>query len=88
MELLSNLDIGFHAALSLNNLVFCFIGVLVGTAIGMLPGLGPLATIAMLLPLTYTLEPVTGLIMIARIYYGAQYRVSTTAILVNLPGES
>ena len=88
MELLSNLDIGFHAALSLNNLVFCFIGVLVGTAIGMLPGLGPLATIAMLLPLTYTLEPVTGLIMIAGIYYGAQYGGSTTAILVNLPGES
>ena len=88
MEFLSNLDIGFHAALSLNNLLFCFIGVVVGTAIGMLPGLGPLATIAMLLPLTYTLEPVSGLIMIAGIYYGAQYGGSTTAILVNLPGES
>lgn len=88
MELLTNLDIGFQAALSLHNLMFCFIGVLVGTAIGMLPGLGPLATIAMLLPLTYTLEPVSGLIMIAGIYYGAQYGGSTTAILVNLPGES
>lgn len=88
MELLHNLDIGFEAALSLTNLAFCFIGVLVGTAIGILPGLGPLATIAMLLPLTYSLEPVTGLIMIAGIYYGAQYGGSTTAILVNLPGES
>jgi len=88
MEFFNNLDIGFHAALSLNNLLFCFIGVMVGTAIGMLPGLGPLATIAMLLPLTYTLEPVSGLIMIAGIYYGAQYGGSTTAILVNLPGES
>jgi putative tricarboxylic transport membrane protein len=88
MDLFTNLGIGFDAALSLNNLTFCFIGVLVGTAIGILPGLGPLATIAMLLPLTYSLEPVTGLIMIAGIYYGAQYGGSTTAILVNLPGES
>ena len=88
MELLSNLQLGFYAALSINNLVFCLIGVMVGTAVGMLPGLGPLATIAMLLPLTYTLDPVTGLIMIAGIYYGAQYGGSTTAILVNLPGES
>ena len=88
MEFLSNLELGFNAALSINNLVFCLIGVVVGTAVGMLPGLGPLATIAMLLPLTYTLEPVTGLIMIAGIYYGAQYGGSTTAILVNLPGES
>ena len=88
MDLFTNLGIGFDAALSLNNLTFCFVGVLVGTAIGILPGLGPLATIAMLLPLTYSLEPVTGLIMIAGIYYGAQYGGSTTAILVNLPGES
>ncbi|MCJ9669431.1 MULTISPECIES: tripartite tricarboxylate transporter permease [unclassified Neorhizobium] len=88
MDLFNNLGIGFDAALSLNNLTFCFVGVLVGTAIGILPGLGPLATIAMLLPLTYSLEPVTGLIMIAGIYYGAQYGGSTTAILVNLPGES
>ena len=88
MDLLNNLGLGFEAALSLNNLTFCFIGVLVGTAIGILPGLGPLATIAMLLPLTYPLPPVTGLIMIAGIYYGAQYGGSTTAILVNIPGES
>ncbi|WP_225028205.1 tripartite tricarboxylate transporter permease [Xinfangfangia pollutisoli] len=88
MELFDNLLIGFHSALSLTNLAFCLIGVMVGTAIGILPGLGPLATIAMLLPLTYTLAPVTGLIMIAGIYYGAQYGGSTTAILVNLPGES
>jgi len=88
VDLYNNLGIGFETALSLHNLAFCFIGVLVGTAIGILPGLGPLATIAMLLPLTYSLEPVTGLIMIAGIYYGAQYGGSTTAILVNLPGES
>ena len=88
MEFLNHLGLGFEAALSLNNLTFCFIGVLVGTAIGILPGLGPLATIAMLLPLTYSLDPVTGLIMISGIYYGAQYGGSTTAILVNLPGES
>lgn len=88
MDLLNGLSIGLTAALTLSNLGYCFLGVLVGTAIGILPGLGPLATIAMLLPITYTLEPVTGLIMIAGIYYGAQYGGSTTAILVNLPGES
>jgi putative tricarboxylic transport membrane protein len=88
MELLANLELGFEAALSLHNLAYCFLGVLVGTAIGVLPGLGPIATIAMLLPITYTLEPVTALIMLSGIYYGAQYGGSTTAILVNLPGES
>jgi putative tricarboxylic transport membrane protein len=88
MEIISNLQIGMAAALSLTNLAYCFLGVLIGTAIGILPGLGPLATIAMLLPITYPLEPVTGLIMLAGIYYGAQYGGSTTAILVNLPGES
>lgn len=88
MEFLNNLALGFETAFSLTNLMFCFIGVLVGTAIGILPGLGPLATIAMLLPLTYALPPVSGLIMIAGIYYGAQYGGSTTAILVNIPGES
>ena len=72
MDLFHNLDVGFQAALSLNNLTFCFIGVLVGTAIGILPGLGPLATIAMLLPLTYSLEPVSALIMLSGIDYGAQ----------------
>jgi putative tricarboxylic transport membrane protein len=66
----------------------CFIGVLLGTAIGVLPGLGPIATIAMLLPATFALPPVSALIMLAGIYYGAQYGGSTTAILINLPGES
>lgn len=88
MDIVSNLSLGFSISLTLYNLAFCFIGVLLGTAIGVLPGLGPLATISMLLPLTYTLEPVSSLIMLAGIYYGAQYGGSTTAILVNLPGES
>ncbi len=88
MEMLNHLASGFDTALTLQNIFFCFVGVLLGTAIGVLPGLGPLATIAMLLPLTYSLEPVSALIMLSGIYYGAQYGGSTTAILVNLPGES
>jgi TctA family transporter len=88
MELLSNLELGFSVALSFQNLFYCFIGVLLGTLIGVLPGLGPLATIAMLLPITFGLPPVSALIMLAGIYYGAQYGGSTTAILINLPGES
>jgi putative tricarboxylic transport membrane protein len=88
MELLSNLALGFDAALTLTNLTYCLIGVFLGTAIGVLPGLGPVATIAMLLPATFTLPPITSLIMLSGIYYGAQYGGSTTAILVNLPGES
>ncbi len=88
MDLLANLSLGFSVALSPANLFFCLLGALVGTLIGVLPGIGPLATIAMLLPLTYHLEPVTALIMLAGIYYGAQYGSSTTAILVNLPGET
>jgi TctA family transporter len=88
MELLNNLLLGFQVALSWQNLWFCFIGVLLGTLIGVLPGIGPLATIAMLLPITFTLPPVASLIMLAGIYYGAQYGGSTTAILVNIPGES
>ncbi|EIM30112.1 tripartite tricarboxylate transporter permease [Microvirga lotononidis] len=88
MTMFANLTAGFEAALSLQNSLFCFIGVTLGTAIGVLPGLGPLATIAMLLPLTYALEPISALIMLSGIYYGAQYGGSTTAILVNLPGES
>ncbi|BBK32301.1 TctA family transporter [Stella humosa] len=88
MELLDNLALGFGVAVSPTNLFFCLVGALVGTLIGVLPGIGPLATIAMLLPLTYHLEPVTALIMLAGIYYGAQYGSSTTAILVNLPGET
>ena len=88
MELFHNLIFGFSVALSLQNLLYCFIGCLLGTLIGVLPGIGPLATIAMLLPITFTLPPVAALIMLAGIYYGAQYGGSTTAILVNLPGET
>ena len=88
MELLSNLALGFETALTPLNLAFCFLGVLLGTLIGVLPGIGPTATIAMLLPITFGLPPVSALIMLAGIYYGAQYGGSTTAILINLPGES
>ena len=86
-ELLSNLSLGFGVALAGVNILYCFIGVLLGTLIGVLPGIGPVATIAMLLPATFVLPPVSALIMLAGIYYGAQYGGSTTAILVNLPGE-
>ena len=89
MEVFSNLGLGFATAFTLENLFYCFIGCLLGTLVGVLPGIGPLATIAMLLPITYQLsDPTTALIMLAGIYYGAQYGGSTTAILVNLPGES
>jgi putative tricarboxylic transport membrane protein len=88
MELLNNLAIGFGVAMTPANLGFALIGALIGTLIGVLPGIGPIATIAMLLPLTFHLEPVSGLIMLAGIFYGAQYGGSTTAILVNLPGET
>ncbi|MBT9549508.1 MAG: tripartite tricarboxylate transporter permease [Hydrogenophaga sp.] len=88
MDLINNLALGFGVAFTLQNLVYAFIGCLLGTLIGVLPGIGPLATIAMLLPATYGLPPVAALIMLAGIYYGAQYGGSTTAILVNLPGES
>ncbi|YBV97638.1 tripartite tricarboxylate transporter permease [Phyllobacteriaceae bacterium JZ32] len=88
MELFSNLALGFATAASPWNLVFCLIGVLLGTLIGVLPGIGATATIAMLLPITFQLEPVSALIMLAGIYYGAQYGGSTTAILINMPGES
>ena len=87
-ELLSNLALGFSVALTLNNLMYCFIGCMLGTLIGVLPGIGPIATIAMLLPATFALPAESSLIMLAGIYYGAQYGGSTTAILVNLPGES
>lgn len=86
--LLDNLALGFSIALSLQNLGLAFLGCLVGTLIGVLPGVGPIATIAMLLPITFGLPPVGALIMLAGIYYGAQYGGSTTAILVNLPGEA
>jgi TctA family transporter len=88
MEIFSNLALGFDTAFTLTNLFYCLLGVFVGTAVGVLPGLGPTATIAMLLPITFGLPPVSALIMLAGIYYGAQYGGSTTAILVNLPGES
>jgi putative tricarboxylic transport membrane protein len=88
MELLSNLSLGFGVAFTPINLMYAFIGCVLGTLIGVLPGIGPVATIAMLLPATYALPPVSALIMLAGIYYGAQYGGSTTAILVNLPGES
>ena len=88
MDLLQQLTLGFGVALTVQNLGFCLIGALLGTLIGVLPGIGPVATIALLLPLTYALPPTGALIMLAGIYYGAQYGGSTTAILVNLPGEA
>ncbi|MEH6719754.1 MAG: tripartite tricarboxylate transporter permease [Aurantimonas endophytica] len=88
MDLLLNLALGFETALTPVNIFYCFLGVLLGTLVGVLPGIGPTATIAMLLPITLSLSPVTSLIMLAGIYYGAQYGGSTTAILINLPGES
>ena len=88
MDLFANLAHGFAVALSPMNVLFCLIGALVGTLIGVLPGVGPVATIAMLLPITFGLPPVGALIMLAGIYYGAQYGGSTTSILVNIPGEA
>ncbi|HEV2611720.1 MAG TPA: tripartite tricarboxylate transporter permease [Noviherbaspirillum sp.] len=88
MELFSNLALGFDTVFTVTNLLYCLLGVFLGTAIGVLPGLGPTATIAMLLPATFALPPVSSLIMLSGIYYGSQYGGSTTAILVNLPGES
>ena len=87
MEILEHLYLGFGVALTLQNVMYCFIGVMLGTLIGVLPGIGPVATISMLLPATFVLPPVSALIMLAGIYYGASYGGSTTAILVNLPGE-
>jgi putative tricarboxylic transport membrane protein len=88
MDIFNNLILGFSVALSLQNLAYCFLGVFVGTAIGVLPGVGPLVTIAMLLPITFNLQPIPALIMLAGIYYGSQYGGSTTSILMNLPGET
>jgi len=88
MELFEHLSMGFGVAFTFTNLLYCLVGCVLGTLIGVLPGIGPVATIAMLLPATYALPPVSALIMLAGIYYGAQYGGSTTAILVNLPGES
>lgn len=88
LGLISNLMLGFDSALSLQNILYCTIGVTIGTLIGVLPGMGPVATVAMLLPATYALPPTSALIMLAGIYYGASYGGSTTAILVNIPGEA
>ena len=88
MDLLNHVAQGFGVALSFQNLLYCLIGCMVGTLIGVLPGIGPVATIAMLLPLTFKLPPTSALIMLAGIYYGAQYGGSTTSILVNIPGEA
>ena len=88
LGLISNLMLGFDTALSLQNILYCTIGVTIGTLIGVLPGKGPVATVAMLLPATYALPPTSALIMLAGIYYGASYGGSTTAILVNIPGEA
>jgi putative tricarboxylic transport membrane protein len=88
MGVFESLRLGLETAFTPTNLLFCLLGVALGTAVGVLPGIGPTATIAMLLPVTFSFEPVTSLIMLAGIYYGAQYGGSTTAILINLPGES
>jgi putative tricarboxylic transport membrane protein len=88
LELISNLGLGMSVAVTPTNLMLCLIGVVVGTLIGVLPGIGPLATIAMLLPITFGLPPVGALIMLAGIFYGSQYGGSTTSILVNIPGEA
>jgi TctA family transporter len=88
VDILGHLATGFGVALTPVNLLYCFVGAMVGTLIGVLPGIGPVATIAMLLPTTYGLEPVSALIMLAGIYYGAQYGGSTTSILINMPGET
>jgi TctA family transporter len=88
IDLFDELYMGFGVALSVENLIYCFIGCLLGTLVGILPGIGPVAAIALLLPTTFALPPVGALIMLAGIYYGAQYGGSTTAVLVNLPGES
>jgi putative tricarboxylic transport membrane protein len=85
---LENLSIGYQAVFQTYNLLFCFVGVLIGTLIGVLPGIGPVGTISLLLPITYGISPVSAIIMLSGIYYGAQYGGSTTSILVNIPGEA
>src|SRR3954471_19727568 len=88
MSVLSDLALGFGVALTLENIAYCFAGVLLGTLVGVLPGIGPVTTVAMLLPISFTLPPVSAMILLAGIYYGAQYGGSTPAILVNTPGEA
>ncbi len=88
MDVFSLLGHGFVVAATPANLFFCLVGAVCGTLIGVLPGLGPVATISLLLPATFALDPLAAIIMLSGIYYGAQYGGSTTAILVNIPGES
>ena len=88
MDVISNLGLGFSVALTIQNITYCLIGALLGTLIGVLPGIGPVTTVAMLLPISFTLPPESAMILLAGIYYGAQYGGSTTAILVNIPGEA
>jgi len=88
METLQQLIYGLSVAITPINLFYCFVGVLIGTLVGVLPGLGPIATISMLLPITFALPADTSIIMLAGIYYGAQYGGSTTSILINIPGEA
>jgi putative tricarboxylic transport membrane protein len=88
MDVFAHLGLGFSTALSLYNVGFCFVGVFLGTLVGVLPGIGPVATISMLLPITFAMQPVSALIMMAGIYYGTQYGGSTTSILINMPGEA
>jgi putative tricarboxylic transport membrane protein len=88
MELLQNMMMGFSVALTPMNIFFCFLGCLAGTLIGVLPGLGPTASVSLLLPVTFYMDPITAIIMLAGIYYGAMYGGSTTSILVNIPGEA
>src|SRR4030042_1692188 len=88
MDVLQNVTYGFQVALQPINLIYCFFGVLIGTLVGVLPGLGPSAAIALLLPSTFKLAPVSAIIMLGGIYYGAMYGGSTTSILVNIPGEA
>src|SRR5512143_543156 len=88
MDLFSSLMAGLSVASEPYNLLFCFLGVFIGTLIGVLPGLGPVATMSILLPVTYGIPPTTAIIMLSGIYYGAYYGGSTTSILVNMPGEA
>ena len=88
MDLFHELIIGFGVAIQPVNLFYCFLGCLIGTLVGVLPGLGPTAAMSLLLPATFHIPPVTAIIMLAGIYYGAMYGGSTTSILVNIPGEA
>ncbi len=88
MDFLANLQLGFSVALSAHNLLYCLIGVFVGTAVGVLPGLGPAATLSLLLPITFGMDPASAVIMLAGIYYGSAYGGSITSILLNIPGEA